>query len=54
VSLLTKPKPDSELVGLVMGVTPIPSEGHLALYQRPAFWAVVVLIALVALNIYFR
>jgi SSS family solute:Na+ symporter len=52
VSLLTKPKPDSELVGLVMGVTPIPSEGHLALYQRPIFWAAIVMIVLVALNIY--
>ena len=52
VSLLTKPKPDSELVGLVMGVTPIPSEGDLALYQRPIFWAVVVTIVLVAMNIY--
>jgi solute:Na+ symporter, SSS family len=54
VSLLTRPKPDSELVGLVMGVTPIPSEGHLAVYQRPVFWAVIVLIALVAVNFYFR
>jgi SSS family solute:Na+ symporter len=52
VSLMTKPKPDSELVGLVMGVTPIPSEGHLALYQRPIFWAAIVMIVLVALNIY--
>ena len=52
VSLLTRPKPDSELVGLVMGVTPIPSEGHLAIYQRPAFWAAIVIVVLVALNIY--
>jgi SSS family solute:Na+ symporter len=52
VSLMTRPKPDSELVGLVMGVTPIPSEGELALYQRPIFWAVIVMVVLVALNIY--
>ena len=35
VSLLTKPKPDSELKGLVYGDTEIPSEGQSALYQRP-------------------
>jgi SSS family solute:Na+ symporter len=39
VSLVTKPKPDRELVGLVMGCTEIPGEGHLPLYQRPVFWA---------------
>jgi solute:Na+ symporter, SSS family len=52
VSLLTTPKPDSELVGLVMGVTPIPSEGDLAFYHRPIFWAVIVTIILAAMNIY--
>ena len=40
VSLLTKPKPESELTGLVYGCTDVPGEGHLPLYQRPAFWAV--------------
>jgi SSS family solute:Na+ symporter len=53
VSLLTKPKPDSELVGLVRGCTAIPSEGHLPFYQKPIFWAVVVLIVFVVLNIIF-
>jgi solute:Na+ symporter, SSS family len=52
VSYLTQPKPDAELVGLVYGVTPLPSESHMALYQRPVFWAVVVMIILIALNIY--
>ena len=52
VSLLTKPKPESELVGLVYGATPMPSEAHYTLIERPAFWAVIVLIVLVALNIY--
>ena len=41
VSLLTKPKPESELTGLVYGCTDVPGEGHLPLYQRPIFWAVV-------------
>ena len=53
VSLVTKPKPESELVGLVMGCTEIPGEGHLPLYQRPVFWAAVVAAVFVALNIIF-
>ena len=32
----------AELQGLVYGATEIPSEGHLPLYQRPIFWAVIV------------
>jgi len=53
ISLLTTPKPAAELNGLVYGCTEIPSEGHLALYQRPIFWAVVVAIIFVILNIVF-
>ena len=53
VSLLTKPKPESQLVGLVYGCTVLPSEGHLKLYQRPIFWAVVVAVVLVVANIIF-
>jgi SSS family solute:Na+ symporter len=53
VSLVTKPKPDSELVGLVYGCTSIPSEGHLPIYQRPIFWAGVVAGAFVVLQIIF-
>ena len=53
VSYLTKPKPESELVGLVYGCTEMPSEEDLSLFQKPAFWAVVVAVVLVALNILF-
>ena len=53
VSYMTAPKPDSELVGLVYGCTDIPSEGHLPVYQRPAFWAVVVGAAFIILQIVF-
>ncbi len=42
VSLLTTPTPESELKGLVYGVTEIPSESQVALYQRPLFWGVIV------------
>jgi SSS family solute:Na+ symporter len=53
VSYMTRPKPESELTGLVMGCTEIPSEGHLPVYQRPVFWAGVVGAAFVAVNIIF-
>jgi SSS family solute:Na+ symporter len=53
VSMVTKPKPESELVGLVYGATEIPSEAQVALYQKPAFWAATVTIVLIALNIIF-
>jgi len=53
VSLVTKPRPASELVGLVYGYTKIPSEGDMPLYQRPIFWAGVVGVVFVILNIIF-
>jgi SSS family solute:Na+ symporter len=53
VSLMTKPKRDSELNGLVYGVTDIPAEEQVAIYQRPAFWAVAVAVVFIALNIIF-
>jgi SSS family solute:Na+ symporter len=53
VSLFTKPKPEKELVGLVYGCTEIPSEGHLLWWQKPIFWAGVILAVFVALQIIF-
>ncbi len=53
VSLATRPKTDGELVGLVYGCTQIPSEQHVALWQRPIFWAGVVGAVFVALNLIF-
>jgi solute:Na+ symporter, SSS family len=53
ISLMTTPKPASELNGLVYGCTEIPSEGHLPMYQRPIFWATIVAIIFVILNIVF-
>jgi solute:Na+ symporter, SSS family len=53
ISLMTTPKPASELNGLVYGCTEIPSEGHLSLYQRPIFWAAIVAVIFVILNIVF-
>ena len=51
VTMVTKPKPDSELTGLVYGATVLPSESHLPLYKRPIFWAGVVSVVFVVMNI---
>jgi SSS family solute:Na+ symporter len=53
VSLVTKPKPDAELKGLVYGVTEIPSENYVSTLHRPWFWAAVVGTIFVVLNIIF-
>ena len=53
VSYMTKPKPEAELVGLVYGVTDVPREINVPIYQRPVFWAAVVGLVFVVLNIYF-
>jgi SSS family solute:Na+ symporter len=53
VSYMTKPKPEAELVGLVRGMTPIPSVGDLPFYDKPVFWAGVVGVVFVILNIIF-
>jgi solute:Na+ symporter, SSS family len=53
VSFATKPKPESELAGLVYGATGIPSESPLPLYQRPIFWTGVVIVVFCILNIIF-
>ena len=51
VSLVTKPKPDSELTNLVYGLTPLPDEGHYTLLKRPIFWAGVCAALLTVINI---
>jgi SSS family solute:Na+ symporter len=53
VSLVTKPKPESELAGLVYGATQIPSDRQMPFYQRPIFWAGVVAVLFVTLNVLF-
>jgi SSS family solute:Na+ symporter len=53
VSLFTKPKPETELKNLVYGLTPLPDEGPCPWYERPALWAAVVGVALVAVNVVF-
>ena len=53
VSYATKPKPHAELAGLVYGETEIPSVGDVPLYEKPLFWAAVVVVIFFILNIIF-
>jgi solute:Na+ symporter, SSS family len=53
VSVVTKPKPVSELTGLVYGCTEIPNEDAVAVWRRPVFWACVVGAIFIVLNIIF-
>jgi SSS family solute:Na+ symporter len=53
VSMVTKPKTDAELSGLVYGATVIPDDGAKTLFQKPIFWASVVAVLFIALNIIF-
>jgi SSS family solute:Na+ symporter len=51
VSLMTKPVPAEQLSGLVYGVTPIPHDGSTTLWQKPIFWAIVVITVFFILNL---
>src|SRR5436309_2966898 len=53
VTLVTKPKPDAELVGLVYSLTPIAKEEHASWLHRPLVWGILALVALVILLIIF-
>jgi SSS family solute:Na+ symporter len=53
VSLVTRPREDHELVGLVYSLTPKPVESHLEWYQKPSTLAYGVLAMLVILNLVF-
>src|SRR5438874_951290 len=51
VTLVTKPRPDEELVGLVYSLTPVAREEHASLLHKPVFWGVVGLALFVILQI---
>jgi len=53
VSLLTRPRDEKELVGLVYSMTERPTERHLPLYKRPATLGVAVIVVAIILNIVF-
>jgi solute:Na+ symporter, SSS family len=53
VSLVTKPVPTEQLAGLVYGVTPIPDDGAKTIWEKPIFWAIVVIVVFFILNLIF-
>jgi len=54
VSLVTKPRTDSELKGLVYGLTELPTDEGVSWYRRPGVLALIVAAVLVILNFWFR
>ncbi len=53
VTLVTKPRPDAELKGLVYSLTEVAHEERVGILQRPIFWGGVALAALLVLQIIF-
>jgi SSS family solute:Na+ symporter len=53
VSLFTPRIADAQLSGLVYGVTEMPDDGAASIWQKPLFWAVVVIVVFFVLNIVF-
>jgi solute:Na+ symporter, SSS family len=53
VTLITKPRPDAELKGLVYSLTEVAQEERVGILQRPIFWGGVALAGLVVLQIIF-
>ena len=53
VSLVTKPRPEPELAGLVYSLTPRPVDTHLSWYEKPATLGMAVLAMLIVLNLVF-
>src|SRR5216110_836325 len=51
VTLLTKPKPDHELKGLVYALTEVVHEEHTRWFHRPVVWGAAALLVLVVLQI---
>jgi SSS family solute:Na+ symporter len=53
VSLMTKATPIAQLSGLVYGATPLPDDGAKTLFEKPLFWAVIVITVFFVLNLIF-
>ena len=53
ISLVTKPKPDAELQGLVYGLSPLPLEPVVPFYRRPIFGAAIVAAVFICLTLIF-
>ena len=53
VTLVTKPRPDQELRGLVYSLTDVAKEEHASLFHKPVFWGMVSLGVLLVLQFIF-
>jgi solute:Na+ symporter, SSS family len=53
VTLVTKPRPDAELKGLVYSLTEVAHEDRVGLLHRPIFWGGVAMALLTVLQIIF-
>jgi SSS family solute:Na+ symporter len=53
VSMMTAPKREADLKGLVYGLTELPSDAAEPWYRRPLVLASIVGVCLIALNAYF-
>jgi len=53
VTLVTKPKPDEELKGLVYSLTEVAHEEHTSILHRPLFWGIAALAVLAILQVVF-
>jgi solute:Na+ symporter, SSS family len=53
VSMLTEPYPETKLAGLVYGATQLPDDGAKAIWEKPIFWAGVVFVIFLILNLIF-
>ncbi len=53
VSFMTEKMPETQLTGLVYGIGPLPDDGARNLWEKPIFWAVIVIIVFFILNLIF-
>ena len=53
VTMVTKPRPDEELRGLVYSLTDVAHEEHASWLHRPVIWGVAALVIFVILQIIF-
>lgn len=53
VSMFSRPKPDSELNGLVYGATVLPKEDPVPFYKNEWIWTGVAIVLFAVINIYF-
>jgi solute:Na+ symporter, SSS family len=53
VTLVTKPRPDAELRGLVYSLTEVPKEDYTSWLHRPVFWGALALLIFAVLQIIF-